>query len=626
MTIRDFSTGMALLAFLLGAPISATPQTDTIHREVEVVKAYAPTAIDAEKINEMPVIKDEAQRKPDFRYTIDGKPVFSTLSVKTLQAANIIGKPKDEPGFGLVRAGFGNYNKPYGELYFNNKKSKNSIFGLHAKHLSSHSKLTLLNGDRVQAPFSDNEAEVFLKHMFRKSTLSMNLGVTHNGFRYYGYPGTGEGDTIPYILKKEKQEYSHQGDKQAFTRGGININLRNIYATKSDPSAGLDFDYYRFGTKTGQREDFARFNMDFNRPRQGFSLLLNAGIEYSGVSSVYSSWPDITPLPGLLNVLPDEIRQLLEYDTDTRKQTWVYFKPAVFLGNETINLKLGFKSWIVRGKVDETSFKIAPDVRFNFSPVKEIINMFAGVDGDYHHNHYSVVACENPFVDPKLSVKNHLEKFRFFGGFDGRLSSKTNFKIQVDHSIFNDRPFYYLQGFDTPGAFPGPGPDYVDNTFKVLYDSLNITKFNGEITYIVGDKINVLLSANIYKYKMTREAKAWNMPSFDATVTLNYMVNDRLSVAADIYAIGKRTGLVKQYDFFDGIFVDINDPESLLKPALKEYTLGTAFDINLRGNYAITSKLSAFAQLNNFGLQKYERWLGYPVQSFNMLAGISYSF
>ena len=102
----------------------------------------------------------------------------------------------------------------------------------------------------------------------------------------------------------------------------------------------------------------------------------------------------------------------------------------------------------------------------------------------------------------------------------------------------------------------------------------------------------------------------------------------RSSAASDVYKrqIGKRTGLVKQYDFFDGIFVDINDPESLLKPALKEYTLETAFDINLRGNYAITSKLSAFAQLNNFGLQKYERWLGYPVQSFNMLAGISYSF
>ncbi len=68
------------------------------------------------------------------------------------------------------------------------------------------------------------------------------------------------------------------------------------------------------------------------------------------------------------------------------------------------------------------------------------------------------------------------------------------------------------------------------------------------------------------------------------------------------------------------------NPEALLTPELKEYTLNTAIDINLRGNYAITSKLAAFAQLNNFGLQKYERWLGYPAQRFNMLAGVSYSF
>jgi hypothetical protein len=49
-------------------------------------------------------------------------------------------------------------------------------------------------------------------------------------------------------------------------------------------------------------------------------------------------------------------------------------------------------------------------------------------------------------------------------------------------------------------------------------------------------------------------------------------------------------------------------------------------DMNARGIYDITGKLSAFAQLHNFGFQKYERWLGYPVQSFNFLGGISFSF
>lgn len=624
--IRYFSAGTAVTLVMLGISLSASGQKDTLRQEVEVVKAYTPTAIDAEKINENPVIKGDDFKKPDFTYTIDSKPIFSALSVKTMQAATVVGKPAEDPGYGLVRAGLGNYNKPYGELFFNNTKNKNSIFGIHAMHLSSHSKLTLANGDRVKAPFSDNEAELFLKHMFRKSTLSVNLGVDHSGFRYYGYPGDEITDSIPSILKADNQSFTYQGEKQTFTRGGIQMNLKNIYATKSDPSAGFDFAYYRFGTKTGQREDFARFNMDFNRPHDGFSLLLNTGFEYSGVSSVYSSLLDMLPIAGLLELLPDSLTQTFLPGITTRKQTWLYFKPAVYIGNETINLKLGFKSWIVGGKVDKAAFKIAPDVRFNFSPAKEIINVFAGVDGDYHHNHYSAIAEINPFVDPELSVRNHLEKYRIFGGFDGKLSSKTNFKIQVDYSAFDSHPFYFLQGFTLPTMGPLPGPQYVDNTFKVLYDDMKTTRFNGEITHYAGDKLNILVSANIYKYNMTEEAKPWNMPSFDATVSLNYAVSDRFNVSADVYAIGKRTGLRKQYGVLPGIPSHWDELAEAFSPVPREYELGTAIDINLRGNYAITRKLAAFAQLNNFGLQKYERWLGYPVQSFNMLAGISYSF
>ncbi len=623
--IRYFSAGAAVTWVMLGIALSASGQKDTLRQEVEVIKAYTPTAIDAEKIIENPVIKSEDFKKPDFTYTINSKPVFSALSVKTMQAATVVGKPAEEPGYGLIRAGVGTYNKPYGELFFNNNKSKNSMFGIHAMHLSSHSKLTLANGDRVKAPFSDNEAELYLKHMFRKSTLSMNLGVDHNGFRYYGYPGDLVSDTIPSILKVAGQDYTNQGNKQTFTRGGIQMNLKNIYATKSDPSAGFDLAYYRFGTKTGQREDFARFDMDFNRPHNGFSLLLNTGFEYSAVSSVYSSLLNVLPIPSMTSLLPDDFDKKEIPGITSRKQTWLYFKPAIYIGNETINLKAGFKSWIVGGKVDKAAFKIAPDVRFNFSPVKEIINLFAGADGEYFHNHYSAIAEINPYVDPELSVRNHLEKYRIFGGFHGRFTARTNFKIQVDYSDFESHPFYFLQGFRHP-AGQLTGQQYADNTFKVLYDDMKTTKFNGEITHYAGEKLNLLVSANIYKYNMVKEAKPWNLPDFDATVSLNYAVNDRLNVSADVYALGNRTGLLKQYDALSGIVTHWADLEEAFNPVLREYKLGTAFDINIRGNYAITRKLAAFAQLNNFGLQKYERWLGYPVQSFNMLAGMSYSF
>jgi hypothetical protein len=103
------------------------------------------------------------------------------------------------------------------------------------------------------------------------------------------------------------------------------------------------------------------------------------------------------------------------------------------------------------------------------------------------------------------------------------------------------------------------------------------------------------------------------MPSFDATLALSYQVTDRLRVATDIYAIGKRNALIKD------ITPDAVIPNEILP-------LDMVIDMNARGIYDITGKISAFAQLNNFGFHKYERWLGYPVQSFNFLGGISISF
>jgi len=606
--MKQYTAGITLGACLTMLSFTAMAQKDTIQREVEVVKAYTPTTIDADKINDSPVIKDETHKKPDFSYSIESKPVFSTLSVKELKAATIIGKPAEESGYGLVRAGAGNYNKPYAEIFFNNPKGKNSIFGLHAKHLSSHSKLTLENRERVNAPFSENEAEMFLKYMFGKSTLSVNLGVDHNGFRYYGYPGT---DTIPGFLKnqtQEDQDLTCQGWKQTFTRGGIQINLQNIYASKSDPSTGFDFQYYRFGNKTGQREDYLKFAMNFKRPRQGFTLMADAGVEYSNVTNIYS---------GLFEEIP-----VLTH----RGQTWIFFKPSVLIGNETINLKAGAKTWLVAGILDKAQFKIAPDIRFNFAPVKEIINVFAGADGNYQHNYYSAITRENPYISPTLIVNNHLEKYRIFGGFDGKLSSKTNFKIQVDHSSFSQHPFYYLQGFRLPTMGIMPGPAFADNTFKVLYDDMKTLKFNGEITHHAGDKFNLLLSANIFKYTLTEQEKPWNLPAFDANISVNYAISDRLSVAADFYLIGKRDGLFVQLESSPNPTYTWETILPLSSAIRKTYVMDTAIDLNLRGNYEVSRKFAIFAQLNNFGFQKYERWLGYPVQSFNFLGGVSYSF
>lgn len=120
--------------------------------------------------------------------------------------------------------------------------------------------------------------------------------------------------------------------------------------------------------------------------------------------------------------------------------------------------------------------------------------------------------------------------------------------------------------------------------------------------------------------------KPWNLPSWDGKLSLRYQVSDQLSLSSDLFFTGNRSGLI------------LGVPDSYLRPmALNEllvidelqwesYNLSTVYDLNFNANYKVTNRFSLFAQLNNFGFQQYQQWLGYPVQSFNIMGGLSYSF
>jgi hypothetical protein len=593
-----------LSLLLVGTVSVANAQQDTsLTREVEVIKAYNPTISDANKINDMPKIDEEEPQKPTFNYSIFSQPVYSTFSVNELKAATISQPPKENTGLGLVRAGVGNYNKPYAEIFFNSQNTRNTIFGLHGKHLSSHGKLKLEGGDKVKAPFSENEAEMFIKHLFRESILSVNVDFTHNGFNYYGYPV----DSIPSILKEKDQTINYQGKRQTFSKGGININLQSENNNREDFTFDFNFLYDYFGTKTDQREHFGEFSADINKPLNTGSAMLNAGITFVKADNVFNKY---------LNTMA------------TSQQMWFTLKPAYYLGGDIANIKIGFNTWIVQDNNTDPVVKIAPNVRLNFAPVKEIINIFAGVDGNYINNHYSKIAYENPFVDPEHDAINTFEKLHFYGGFDGKFATKTNFKLSVDYSMINDQPLYYLYEYVYPltdDINNTPDPSIVDNDFKIMYDDMDLLKFNVEVFHTASEKLDLLLSGNYYVYKMNEQEEAWNLPDWDAKLSLGYKITDQLSVSSDIYAIGARTALILESQGY-GTLTTFSSSLAALPPTQKSYNLNTVIDMNFNASYKITQNFSVFGQLNNFGFQKYERWFGYPVQSFNFLAGLSYAF
>lgn len=575
--------------------ISAQRDT-TINREVEVVKSFQPTIQDANKIYDMPKIEETEIQKPGFNYNINSQPVSNAFAVNPLKAASIGASPKIETGYGLVRAGVGNYNKPYGELFFNHLTSKKSIFGIHAMHLSSHGKLELEGGDKVDAPFSKNLAEVYFNQFFRESVLSVNVDYNRDAFNYYGYPV----NPVPEPLMDENQTVNYFGTKQAFSKGRISVKLNNPSIEITDPFFGFDFDYHYFSNKTGQNENFANLMAHVQQPFGFATGLLDIGFIYNRA---------------------DNVLNFAKQMVDSRVQSILFINPAIYFDKKMFNAELGINAWYATDKDVDGQFKVTPNILLNFMPVKNVFKVFAGIDGNFINNHYSKIAYENPFVDPEHDLLNSFEKIRFYGGFDGKFAAKTNFKIGFDYSLIDDQPFYYLEEYTYPDPNINPNPQIVDNDFSVLYDDLSLFKINLEIFHRSSGKLDLMLSGNYFMYKLDEQKEAWNMPDWDATFNVGYKITEQLSVSADFYLIGARKALI-----IDSQFQNLLSNSAPPPPIYKSYNLDTAFDMNVRGNYKITEKFSVFAQLNNFGFQKYQRWFGYPVQSFNFLAGVSYSF
>ena len=592
---------ITLLLFTFSGTAIFAQRDTSLTQEVEVIKSYKPRISDAFKINEMPAMDETEQQKPTFNYSIFSQPIYNAFSVNTLKAATFRGEPDKDNGYGLVKAGLGNYSKPYGEIFFNSQNIKNTLFGIHGKHLSSHGKINLEGGDRVKSPFAENEVEMFIKNLSRNSILSVNLGFDHNGFNYYGYPK----DSIPSVLKQKNQQINYLGSRQTFSKGSFNINLNNAIARRNDFVFDFNFLYHYFGAKTGQREHFGEFAVDLQKPLDTGTGLLEASATFVKTTEIYNRY---------------------SLDTSQTQQIWFTAKPAYFIGGDVASIRLGLNLWYVLEDVAKAKVKLSPNIKATLTPVEDLINIFAGIDGNYINNHYSKIAYENPFIDPTHDVRNTFEKYKIYGGFDGKFSRKTNFKLSVDYSIIKDQPLYYLYGYIYPVAGSLPDPTIVDNDFDVLYDDIKLLKFNLELFHTSLNKLDFRFDGNYYVYKMDAQEEAWNMPDWDATVSLGYKISEQLSVSTDLFLTGKRQALIVESTTIVSRENSYTPISEIPNAIMKSFNLNTVVDLNFSANYKITSDFSLFAQLHNFGFEKYQRWLGYPVQSLNFLGGLSYSF
>jgi hypothetical protein len=571
---------------------SASAQKDStkLRQEVEVVKAYQPSVSDAFKINDIPQIKDDKGEKPTFDYKINSQPVFSTFEVEPVQAAQMVGEPQTKLGKGLLKAGVGNYQTPYGELFYNTKTGKHAVLGMHFKHLSSHGSVKLANDDKVDAPRSENVAELFTKHFFRRSTLNTKLFYERDAHSYYGYVGEQLSDS------EKEGLFPYWNDKQAFSKGGLQVQLSNEEDTRADLNYDLNLYYHYFGTKTGQTENLINLGTSFRREFDEFYGLLGASVGYLKTDSIFN-------------------RTSLDYGQ--KQQILLNLSPAILFEGDMAKLQLGVHTFTLLDDDEDASFLITPNVKAQWSPVENIMTLFVGADGRLQQNHYSAIAAENRFVNPYQDIKNSKYQYILSGGIKGKFSPRLNYRFQADYSSIKDEHFYYLHEIEYD---LNPVEPSRSNTFDVLYDDVQQFTLGAEFYYTASDLINFHLDGKMHSYALDSLEQAWNRPQFELTISTILNPDGPLKFNADIFFTGDRKALIIHENY------ENNGAISIHGTGYQTYNLSSFVDLNFGVEYQYSPQLSFFGRANNFAFQKYENWLGYTQQSFNLLVGASFSF
>jgi len=573
-------SGLAIPVLLLLSVFQAGAQVNKqetgLKREVTLYNPYKPSLSVIKKMSFLPDMADTVRIKPEFRYEVSSMPFQPEYTISPIKAAALLPDPLPKLYKSYVNVGFGNHITPLAEISITNERSKKGAFGVYARHFSSNDDMVLQNAKQVYGGYMDNDASLFGKKFFKKSTLEASVDFTQKVRHAYGY----NPEILDYNPGKDdiRMAYNNIGGKTSFA--STNLDSAEFY---------YDFDVYYnyFHHSEFLFQHNAGLDGIMAKSFKGFYAGAGLSYEYFNNSDSTATDPDFIA----------SISPFLKKKTDQ----W--------------NFKLGFQALIDRNSI----LHLYPDVEFGFSIVPSYLGFFASLSGKMERNDPLKVISENPYLVsdqfPQFVTKGSLfrlpdtdHKFIVTTGLKGNTGVGGNYLVSASYSVIDHMLFY------SNIVFPDTvTPRAMGNYFLPISEAVNMINLHAEMNGPINDKLSFKWIANYYSYSTNMEY-VWNKPAWDGLFGLKYNLRDKILAGMELTAIGKRNQIIN------------GDPLSF--QAGYESTVSEMpahFNLNLTAEYRYSKILSFWTRLNNISYDRYYEWAYYPSQKFLFMVGFTYS-
>ena len=531
----------------------------------------------------------------EVKYYLEPKQYQVSYDIENIKPARLkITANGDKLYRGYLKAGAGAYLSPLLEFNYASKRSRDESWGFKGGTNGSFANINGLGNTK----YSDLSLGGYYQKFFMDYDLWSEFDYERNNYQFYGldyediqmydFYGIDSNDS----LMKESFKEADSLFKQNYDLFDLHIKLNSL-------NIGSDTNKLRIKSWI----DFHHLNSNYDLSENHFLIGAHSGWLILDEEFLGTFELDINNLnaPKTLTINADNIIQ--SSNQKNRTSGIIRLNPHIYSRKNNLIVKAGLS---VQANInDNTKFHIFPDLELSYSLFNNVFIPYGGWVGNVQRNTFNDIRLENPFISEDANLQNTVQKSNLFAGVRGSLSSKFTFNLSASFQKFDSMYFF------TPDNISSYG-----NKFQMTYDNLSQTSFMGEITYQDSEKLKVSAKGEYFIYDPSNQLYAWQKPEFLITLSGLLDLSNKIIVKSDIYLVGQRKVFshyepLRIYDLEDGKYV------SSLKPLI---------DMNFSAEYRYNKKVSGFIQFNNFIGKKYQYWSNFPVQSINILGGVTFSF
>jgi hypothetical protein len=568
-TMRLFKNIFTIaFVFAFATLVNAQQDKNKKHNEqVTIVGSYDPSINDAFKINSKPEIIEPELQQTEFNFQLPDTRQKTSIELNTIKAVALRNGNKSVKYDNFLKLGFGSRISPYIDFYHSKTEKGNYNFNANLYHYSSFNNIK----DYSASPMSNTHAKVNYQKFMNNHILDMGFKYGIKTNRFYGYvPNDWPGINIP------ESEL-----KQMFNLIKVNVGVASNYKRKSKLHHDIKLSaYYYFDLfKTSEMNADVRFDL-----HQGFDVVEMLDYQNLGLKGGFTFYSNNDSLNNssefFINVVP-------------------YFKANYGVFNFNAGLNFGLKN------DSSSSFHFWPDIEVQMNIVPGSFTIFAGIDGKLQKQSYYDLTTENPYLSPIAELRWLKEKFNIFGGIKVSIAQNAGFQLKTGWKTFQDMAFFINTGdYTMPWLLPS-GPL---NKFITVYDNGSQFYTEASISIRAGKNFKLNMGGEYYAYNLDSLDKAYHKPLTKAFLGGSYLFGEKAKFSTELIFNGKRYAL------------DTNG----LTPT--EVELDSYIDLNIEFEYRVNENLAAFINGTNLLNNNYHQFYSYPVQGFQIMAGITYRF